>query len=151
MVICPRDWECRNYGKPTLRRESVPLLKLEPGVFKCQYILPQDIGTYLHWSCVGTTCQFNTYFFLLPLTQRLLLSRQNQNLYSTLLVKRYSFNSLYVGNNRAMCQWEEGKSVFYTDAVCAITCFVEFKDSMYALLAPNIKEKNRVIYYVMSM
>ena len=39
----------------------------------------------------------NTYFFLVPFTQRLMSSRQNQNLYSTLLVEQNSFlNPLYV-------------------------------------------------------
>ena len=47
---------------------------------------------------LGTIGQFNTYFFLLPLTQHLMSSGQNQNSYSTLLEKRNSFpNPLYVG------------------------------------------------------
>ena len=40
----------------------------------------------------------NTYFFLMPFTQRLVSSGQNQNSYSTLLVERKSFLSLsYLG------------------------------------------------------
>ena len=47
---------------------------------------------------LGTTCQSSTYSFVLPLTQRLMPSGQNQNLYFILLVERYSFfNPLYVG------------------------------------------------------
>jgi hypothetical protein len=47
---------------------------------------------------LGSIGQSNTYFFLLPLTQRLMSSGQNQNSYSTLLGKRNSFLSpLYVG------------------------------------------------------
>ena len=47
---------------------------------------------------LGTIGQSNTYFFLLPLTQRLMSSGQNQNSYSTLLGERNSFLSpLYVG------------------------------------------------------
>ena len=40
---------------------------------------------------LGITGQYYTYFFLLPLTQRLILSEKNQNLYSTLLIEQYSF------------------------------------------------------------
>ena len=41
-----------------------------------------------------------------------------------------------LGDNLAMCQWEEGQLVSNTDVVCAIPCSVEFKDSsMHALLA----------------
>ena len=40
----------------------------------------------------------NTYFILVPFTQRLMSSGKNQNSYSTLLVERNSFLSpLYVG------------------------------------------------------
>ena len=47
---------------------------------------------------LGTTGQSSTYFFLFPLTQRLMSSGQNQNSYSTLLVERNSFfNHVYVG------------------------------------------------------
>ena len=46
---------------------------------------------------LGTICQSSTYFFFFPLTQHLMSPWQNQNLYSTLLVERYSFfNLLYV-------------------------------------------------------
>ena len=40
---------------------------------------------------MGTTCQSNMYFFLLPLIQHLVLLRQSQFLYSTLLVEWYAF------------------------------------------------------------
>ena len=47
---------------------------------------------------LGTIGQSNTYFFLLPLTQRLMSLWKNQNLYSTLLGERKFFLSpLYVG------------------------------------------------------
>ena len=47
---------------------------------------------------LGIIDQSNTYFFLLPLTQRLMSPWQNQNSYSTLLGERNSFiGPLYLG------------------------------------------------------
>ena len=47
---------------------------------------------------VGTICQSCTCLLLLPLTQRLMSLRQNQNSFSTSLVERYYFFiPLYVG------------------------------------------------------
>ena len=47
---------------------------------------------------LGTIGQSNTYFFLLPLTQHLMLLGQNQNSCSTFLVERnYLFGPLFIG------------------------------------------------------
>ena len=45
---------------------------------------------------LGIIGQFNTYFFLLPLKQRLMSSGKNQISYSTLLEERNFFLPLYV-------------------------------------------------------
>lgn len=89
-------WECANCKKPTTMKKHFPLLQLEPYVFQCQHLFPWEMGP----SCARyyRSVQLTMYFILLPLTQHLMSLRKNQNLYSILLVKWYSFfTPLYVG------------------------------------------------------
>ena len=66
---------------------------------------------------LGTTSQSNTYFFLLPLIQRLMSSGQNQNSCFKFLVEGYSFfNPLYVGAGVPCCKfrlWHCTKSLYW--------------------------------------
>jgi hypothetical protein len=90
-----KGWYC---WKPSTRGQCLPLLWLKFGVLQCQHLLSWKLTHIFTGQVLGTVDQSNTYFFLLPLAQRLMSSGQNQNSYSTLLVDRNCFLSpLYVG------------------------------------------------------
>jgi hypothetical protein len=96
MKIHPRDWEHRNCCNLRLVKRAPLCCNWNPtsssiNTSCLERLVPIFIGHMLE-----TTGQSSTYF-LFPLIQRLMSSCQNQNLYSTLSVERYSFfNSLYV-------------------------------------------------------
>ena len=88
-----------NCWKPTMRGQCLPLLQLKYIVLKRQHLFYIDkLVPIFTNQVIGTICQSNTYFFLLPLTQCLISSWQNKKWYSTLLMEYNSFMSaLYVG------------------------------------------------------
>ena len=89
-----------------------------------------EIGTYLHWPSVGYYRPSNTSFFLLPLTQHLMLLWQNQNSSSTLMVEQNSFFiPLYV-EARVPC--------------LLVPTLRHYINSMYLLASSNIFWRNRV-------
>ena len=79
-------------GKNSSFCESWNLMSSSSNTFSLKRSIPIFTGHRLN--NIG---QSKTYFFQLPLTQHLILSRQNQNTCSTLLLEGNFFVSLYIG------------------------------------------------------